>query len=107
MGFERRHCDTQPVGERQVGEQSVEMSLTVGAIQANSRRPVADSRPSPQSNEMPLVGQLGCGRRLGLLTVSDFGLRRSSRNVDVELDEELQRGVGHVGRSVPACSATM
>jgi hypothetical protein len=27
--------------------------------------------------------------------------------VEIELDEELQRNVGHVGRSVPACSATM
>ena len=107
MGFERRHRDTQPVGERQAGEQSVEMSLAVGAIQANGRRPVADSRPSPEPNEMPLVGQFGCGRRLGFLARSDFGLRRSCRNVDIELDEELQRGVGHVGWSVPACSATM
>ena len=39
--------------------------------------------------------------------VVDLGLRRSCRNVDIELDEELQRGVGHVGSSVPACSATM
>jgi hypothetical protein len=106
-GFERRHRDTQPVGERQVGEQRVEMSLAIGAVQANGRCPAADSRPSPQPDEMPLVRQLGCSRRLGLLAVPDFGLRRSCWNVELELDEELKLGVGHVGTSVPACSATM
>jgi len=33
MGFERRHRDTQLVGERQVGEQSVEMSRSTRARQ--------------------------------------------------------------------------
>jgi hypothetical protein len=35
---------------------------------------------------MPLVRQLGCGGRLGLLAVADFGLRRSCWNLDLELD---------------------
>src|SRR5437870_9376664 len=94
------------------------MSLAVRAVQANGRCPAADSRPLPQPDEMPLVGQLGCSRRLGLLAVCDFGLRRSCWNADLELDEELHgppsfdrcravRGRYHVGRSLPACSATM
>jgi len=86
MRFERRHRDTQPVGERQVGKQSVELSLAVGAVQDDGRGPVADSRPSPQPDEMPFIRQIGCGRRLGLLSVSDFGLRRSCWNLDLELD---------------------
>ena len=69
MGLERRHRDPQPVGERQLGEQSVELSLAVGAVQADGGYPVAGSRPSPQADEMPLVRQPGCSRRLGLLTV--------------------------------------
>lgn len=103
MAFERSHCDPQPVGERQLREQSVELSRTLCPIQADGGYPVVGSRPSPQPDEMPLGCQPGRGCRLGLLTGTDFGLRRSRRNLEIELDEKLV----HVGRSVPACSATM
>jgi len=103
MGLKRRHRDPQPVGERQLREESIELSPALSPIQADGGYPVADSRPSPQPDEMPLVRQLGGSRRLGLLTGTDFGLRRSRWNLEIELDEELD----HVGRSVPACSATM
>jgi hypothetical protein len=103
MGVKRRHSDPQPVGERQLREEGVELSRALGPVQADGGHPVVGSRPSPQPDEMSLGPQLGCGCRLGLLTVSDFGLRRSRWNLEIELDEELD----HVGRSVPACSATM
>ena len=103
MGLERRHRHHQPVGERQLREESVELSRAVGPVQADGGYPVAGSRPSPQPDEMTLVRQHGCSRRLGLLTATDLGLRRPRWNLEIELDEVL----GHVGRSVPACSATM
>ena len=103
MGLERRHRDPQPVGERQLCEESVELSRALGSVQADGGYPVVGSWPSPQPEEMPLVRQLGCSRRLGLLTGTDFGLRGSRWNLEIELDEKL----GHLGRSVPACSATM
>ena len=103
MGAERRHRDPQPVGQRQLREESVELSRTLGLVQADGGYPIAGSRPSPQPDEMPLVRQRGCSRRLGLLAATDFGLRCSRWNLEIELDEELD----HVGRSVPACSATM
>ena len=103
MGFERRHRDPQPIGERQLRQESVKLSRALGSVQADGGYPVVGSRPSPQPDKMPLVRQLGCSRRLGLLTAADFGLRRSRWNLEIELDEKL----GHVGRSVPACSATM
>lgn len=103
MGLEPRHGDPQPVGERQLREESVELSRTLCPIQADGRYPVVGARPSPQPDEMPLVCQFGCSRRLGLLTGTDFRLRRSRWNLEIELDEKF----GHVGRSVPACSATM
>ena len=103
MRLERRHRDPQPVGERQLREESVELSRALGSVQADGGYPVVGSWPSPQPDEMPLVRQFGRSRRLGLLTPTDFGLRRSRWDLEIELDEEL----GHVGRSVPACSATM
>jgi len=103
MGLERRHGDPQPVGERQLSEESVELSGALGPVQADGGHAVVGPRPSPQTDEMPLARQLGRSRRLGLLTVADFGLRRSPWNLEVELDEELD----HVGSSVPARSATM
>ena len=103
MGVELRHRDLQPVGERQLREESVELSRALGPVQADGGYPVAGSRPFPQPDEMALVRQLGCSCRLGLLAGTDFGLRRSPWNLEIELDEELD----HVGRSVPACSATM
>ena len=103
MGLKRRHRHSQPVGERQLGEESVELSRAFGPVQADGAYSIAGSRPSPQPHEIPLVRQLGCSRRLGLHAAADLGLRRSGWNLEIELDEEL----GHVGRSVPACSATM
>ena len=103
MGLERRHRDPQPVGERQLREESVELSRALGSVEADGGYPVVGSRPSPQPDEMSLVRQSCRSRRLGLLTPTDFGLRRSRWDLEIELDEEL----GHVGRSVPACSATM
>ena len=96
-----RYRDSQPTGE-----QNVELSLAAGAAQADGRCTVVDSQPSPQADEMPLARQLRC--RLGLLAVSDFGLRAFL----LELGLWTRRGtawrdVGYVGRSVPACSATM
>jgi len=94
--------------------------------QAIERLRPSGARPSPEPDEMPLVRQLGCGSRLGPLAISDFGLRRAGWNLDIELDKEFHGGfssdrvpraslhqtpsgrdVGHAGRSVPACSATM
>lgn len=103
MDLERRHRDRQPVGKRQLREESVELSRTLCPVQADGGYPVVGSWPSPQPNEMPFDCQLGCSRRLGPLTGTDFGLRRSRWDLEIELDEEL----GHVGRSVPASSATM
>ena len=103
MGLERRHRDPQPVGERQLREESVELSRALGPVQTDGGYPVVGSWPSPQSDEMPLICQLGCSGRLGLLAAIDFGLRSSRWDSEIELDEELR----HAGRSVPACSATM
>lgn len=103
MGLERRHRDRQPVGERQLREKSVELSRALCPVQADGGYPVVGPRPSPQPEEMPLVRQVGRSRRLSLHTATDFGLRRSRWNLEIEFDEKL----GHVGKSVPACSATM
>ena len=103
MRLKRRYRHSQPVGERQLREESVELSRAFGPIEADSPYAIAGSLPSPQPDEIPLTRQLGCSRRLGLHAAADLGLRRSSWNLEIELDEEL----GHVGRSVPACSATM
>jgi hypothetical protein len=67
MGLERRRRDPQPVGERQLSEESVELSRALGPVQADGGYPIARLRPSPQPDEMPLVRQLGCSGRLGLL----------------------------------------
>jgi len=103
MGLKRRHRDPQPVGERQLREQSVELSRALCSVQADGGYPVVDSRPSPQPDEMALVCQRSCSRRLGLLPGTDFGFRCPRWNPEIKLDEKL----GHVGRSDPACSATM
>jgi hypothetical protein len=59
--LERRDRDTQPIGERQGGEQIVEGGLAVGAVQPDRGRSLADERPRPEANEVPVVGELGRG----------------------------------------------
>jgi hypothetical protein len=59
--LERRDSDTQPVGERQGSEQIVEFGLALRAIQPDRCCSVADERPSPQPNEMPVLYELGRG----------------------------------------------
>src|SRR2546428_396800 len=59
--LERRDRDTQPVGEGQGGEQTVERGLAVGAVQPDRGRSVADERPSPEPDEVPVLGELGRG----------------------------------------------
>jgi hypothetical protein len=59
--LERRDRDTQPVGEGQGGEQTVERGLAVGAVQPDCGRSVADERPSPEPDEVPVLGELGRG----------------------------------------------
>ena len=59
--LERRDRDMQPAGERQGGEQAVELGLAAGAVQPDRRCPVAGERPSPEPDEMPVLRELGRG----------------------------------------------
>jgi hypothetical protein len=58
---ERRDRDTQPVGERQGVEQIVELGLAVSAVEPDRGRSVAEQRPSPEPDEVPVLGELGRG----------------------------------------------
>jgi hypothetical protein len=58
---ERRDCDTQPVGERQCGEQILELCVTESTVEPDRGCSIADERPSPQADEMPVLGELGRG----------------------------------------------
>src|SRR6185369_16374791 len=79
---ERRHRDAQPVGEWQGGEQSVELGLAVGVVQPDCGRSVADEWPSPEPDEMPVVGELGRGGRLGALMLLHVRVRCAGGNLD-------------------------
>ena len=59
--LERRDRDTQPVGEGQGGEQTVERGLAAGAVRPDCGRSVAGERPSPEPDEVPVLGALGRG----------------------------------------------
>ena len=112
MRLERRDRDAQPVGERQ----SVRADRRAAASLSARYRPTAvvPSRPAAVSRGgrdalPPRAWPRRPTRRARAAPTSVCG--RSRRNLDLELDQELQqtsgRHVGHVGRSVPACSATM
>ena len=89
MRLERRDRDAQPIGERQGGEQTVELRLAVGTVQPDRRCSVTDERPSPEPNEVPVLRELGRGGGLGALASLDLLVRCAGRNLDLELDQEL------------------
>src|SRR5436190_9290177 len=94
MRLERRDPDTQPVGERQGGEQTVELCLAVGAVQPDRRCSVIAGRQSPESNETAVLRELGRGGGLGALASLDLLVRCAGRNLDLELGEELHHVTG-------------
>ena len=61
MRLEGRDRDAQPAGQRQGAEQIVELGLALGAVQPDRSCSVADERPSPEPDEMPVVRDLGRG----------------------------------------------
>jgi hypothetical protein len=70
-------------------EESVELRLAVGAVQADGLAlPRCDGR-LPQPYEMPLTSQGGSGRGLRALPLSGLGLRCPLRNGEHELNQEL------------------
>src|SRR6266481_200529 len=75
--LERRDRDAQPVGERQRGEQILELWLAEGAVQPDRGRSVAEERSSPEPDEVPVLGELGGGGRLGQLALLHLRLRRA------------------------------
>src|SRR5262249_32627078 len=81
--------DTQPVGERQRGEQILELRLAEGTVQPDRRGSVAYERPSPEPDEMPVLRELGRGGRLGALVLLHVRGRRAGRNLGLELDQKL------------------
>src|SRR6266849_3657327 len=87
--LERRDRDTQPVGERQAGEQILELCLAEGTVQPDRRGSVAYERPSPEPDEVPLLRELGRGGRLGALVLLHLRVRCVGGNLDLELDQEL------------------
>src|SRR6266496_3098185 len=93
MGPERGNGDMHPLAERQRAEQTVEMGLAVGAVQANGLGLAGRDGRFPEPDKMPLVHQLGCGGCLGPLAVLDLRLWSPVRNVDLELDEEFHDGL--------------
>lgn len=75
--------------ERQHAEQTIELGLAVGAVQANDRGVAGPGGLVPDPDKMPLVGQLGCGGGLGALAVLDLSGWGPVGNVVLELDQEL------------------
>src|SRR4029079_6518591 len=70
-------------------EQIVELGLALGAVQPDRSCSVADERPSPEPDEMPVVRALGRGGWLGTLHLPNVGVRRGGGNLELELDQEL------------------
>src|SRR5207247_2374865 len=89
MRLERRDGYAQPVGERQGAEQISQFGLAVGAVQPDCRCSVADERPSPEPDEMPVLRELGRGGRLCALVLLHLRVRRAGGNLDLEFDQEL------------------
>jgi hypothetical protein len=96
MGLERGDRDIRPLVERQPAEQSIELRLTAGPVQAEDLGLAGRDRPLPDADEMPLANQVGDG--LGALALLDLGFRGSVGDIDRELDEEL-RGRSLLGRA--------
>jgi hypothetical protein len=89
MRLESRHHDVQPVGHRQRREQTVELRCALGAVETYRCRSVSKQGAFPESHQMSFVDQFGRSRGLGPLSPLDFGRRRSGRDLELELNEEL------------------
>jgi hypothetical protein len=59
--FERRDGDLHPIGQRQGAEETVELRLAVGPVQAHGLPLLLCGGWIPEPHEMPLVGQVGSG----------------------------------------------
>jgi hypothetical protein len=88
VGLERGDGEVHPCMERQNAEQTIELGLAVGAVQANDRGVAGPGGLVPDPDKMPLVGQLGCGGGLGALAVLDLSGWGPVGNVDLELDQD-------------------
>jgi len=86
MGLEWRDRDLHPLIQRQRFDETGELSLVLGAIQANDPHSASGYGPLPHSQQMSVVRQFGCRSGLCVLTVLDHSLRGSVRHGDLELD---------------------
>jgi len=86
MRRERDDRDLHPLGQRQGTQQTVELHLTVGGVEADHRCVVRDRVPSPDAKEMTFVHEpRRCGR-LGARELLNLALGRSLGNFDLKLD---------------------
>ena len=77
------------VERRQRAEQTVELRLAVGGVEADYRCIVRHRVPSPDAKKMAFVHEPGRRGRLGARALLDLALGRPLRNLDLELDQEL------------------
>ena len=105
MGCKRDDLYMHPLIERQRPEKSVELRLTVGAVNADSLDLTRCEGRIPQPDEVTAIGERGGSGCLGLLASLDVRPRGSIRNPHLELDQEFHYLLLAIFSCAPAARA--
>jgi hypothetical protein len=89
MILEGSDGDVHPVIQREPAKQPVQLRFAVGPVETQHRGFTGRRRAFPDADDMPLFGEFGGRRRLGVLSGLQVGRWCPFRDGHLELDQKI------------------